>query len=567
MYLEDVVEQKPDIENLVLSMEKNFYNFDVKALELIKKAYSFSEDAHKDQKRASGEPYFIHPYNVAYIIANFGMCPETVAAGLLHDVLEDTPVTKKQLEDEFGKEITELVEGVTKLNQITAHSKTEKELSALQKMLFSVAKDFRVIVVKLADKIHNLRTIEYLPVELQKEISTFALEVYAPLAHKLGINSMRNEIEQLAFPVARPELNAIVERQISPLRKQRRSEFKKMVQKLDYAITKIGKNVSFEIHDKSNYQIRRKMTRQSLDSITDCSVLVIKTEKIDDCYTVLGILHSLYFPVPNKFIDKIHNPSNLDKLIATNVIGSDGSQYEVSIRTNEMDNLIKKGVIAYIYDPKKMYELVRKRIYNLEYILEDTVCEGFLEKLQTDLLRDTISVFTIDGDVTELPLGATPLDFAYYLNSTLASKSIGARVNGKNVPLWYELKEADKIELLFAEFDTVNKHWLDFVRLTKTKKEIEKKLDVSPSTSNTTNYCNFGEVTIQLSARDRIGMISDITTVFANETVNIKYIISDFSRKDLLKSSIIANVDSANKTNILISKLLDIPGVLDVHTN
>ncbi|MFH1240454.1 MAG: HD domain-containing protein [Candidatus Diapherotrites archaeon] len=566
MYLEEVVEQKPDLENLVFVMERKFYNFDVKSLELIKKAYLFAENAHKDQKRASGEPYFIHPYNVAYIIANFGMCPESVAAGLLHDVLEDTPVTKKELEVEFGKEITELVEGVTKLDQITAHSKTDKELSALQKMLFSVAKDFRVIVVKLADKIHNLRTIEYLPVELQKQISNFALDVYAPLAHKLGIHSMRNEIEKLAFPVARPELNAIVDRQIAPLRAQRAIEFKKMIEKLDDAIKKTGKNASFEIHEKSNYQIRRKMARNPLESITDCSVLVIKTKKVEDCYNVLGILHSLYFPIPNNFTDKIHNPSGLDKLIATNVIGSDGSQCSISIRTEEMDNLIKKGVIAYIYDPQKMYNLVRKRIYNLEYILEDAVCEGFLETLQTDLLRDTISVFTNEGDVLDLPFGSTPLDFAYFINSELANKSIGARVNGKSVPLWYNLKEGDKIELMFAEFDTVNKHWLDFVRLNKTKKEIEKKLGVTEPTFTTKNHCNFGEVTIQLSARDRIGLLADITKVFADERINIKYVLSEFPRKDMLRSSIIAEVDSANKTNILISKLSDIPNILEVNS-
>lgn len=565
MYLEKVVEQEPDLENLVFSMERHFYNFNVKGLELIKKAYAFSENAHKNQKRASGEPYFIHPYNVAYIIADFGMCPETVAAGLLHDVLEDTSVTKEQLKAEFGKDIVELVKGVTKLDIITAQSKKEKELSALQKMLFSVAKDFRVIVVKLADKIHNLRTIEYLPADLQQEISNFALEVYAPLAHKLGIHSMRNEIEKLAFPVVRPELNAIVERQISPLRTQRRIEFEKMIKKLDTAITKTGKKVSFEIYEKSNYQIRLKMAKQPLDSITDFSVLVIKTEKIDDCYNILGILHSLYFPIPNKFTDKIHLPSGLDNLIATNVIGSDGSQCEVSIRTEEMDNLMKKGIIAYIYDPEKMHELVRKRIYNLEYILEDTVREGFFEKLQTDLLRDTISVFTTDGDVMELPFGSTPLDFAYFINSELANKSIGACVNGKSVPLWYDLKEGDKVELIFAEFDTVNKQWLDFVRLNRTKREIKTKLGVTEPKLTAKNHYNFGEVTIQIFARDRIGLLTDITKIFADEIVNIKYVFSEFPRKDLLKSSIIAEVDSANKTSTIISKLLDIPGVLEVN--
>jgi GTP pyrophosphokinase len=452
---------------------------------LLEKAYVFSAKVHKGQTRLSGEPYLIHPLEVAMILAKLRMDLPTVSAGLLHDVLEDTLTSFGELKELFGEEIANLVDGVTKISKLPLTDPKVSQAETYRKMIMAMAKDIRVILIKLADRLHNVRTLEYHEEEKRKLIAKETIEIYAPIAHRLGIEWMKNELENLAFQYLDPVVYNEIYRKLRRFEKEKQKYIEEVKEILKKILKENGIEAEIQGRIKEPYSVYEKMKRLGIDfeQVYDLLAFRVIVNTEQECYQALGIIHSLWTPVPGRFKDYIALPKpNFYQSLHTTVIGPYGERMEVQIRTWEMHKVAEDGIAAHWkYKTGKGLgeEEVKKigwlrQILELQRELEDP--KEFLHILKIDLYPDEVYVFTPKGEVKVLPKGATPIDFAYSIHTDIGNHCYGARVNGKLVPLDYELKSGEIVEILTSPKAHPNRDWLKFAKTSRARTKILKFL-------------------------------------------------------------------------------------------
>jgi len=451
---------------------------------LIERAYELSKEAHKGQKRVSGEPYIVHPVEVACILAELELDCISITAAILHDILEDTDYSKEQLKEQFGEEITNLVDGVTKLEKIDFTSNVERQAENLRKMFLAMAKDIRVILIKLADRLHNMRTLKYRTSNKQLENARETLDIYAPLAHRLGIWKIKWELEDICLRYIDPKGYYELDKKIATRRKERESYINGIIDKLKKRTKELHIKVHIEGRPKHFYSIYQKMKKQnkSIDQIYDIFALRVIVSSVKECYAVLGLVHELYKPMPGRFKDYIAMPKpNMYQSLHTTLIGCEGMPFEVQIRTWEMHRVAEVGIAAHWRykegktdnsDFDNKFAWLRQL---LEWQKEMSDASEFLETLKIDLFTDEVFVFTPKGDVVNLPAGSTPIDFAYAIHSGVGNRMTGAKINGKIVPLGYELKNGDIAEILTSASENgPSRDWLKIVKSSQAKNKINQ---------------------------------------------------------------------------------------------
>ncbi|HHW18887.1 MAG TPA: bifunctional (p)ppGpp synthetase/guanosine-3',5'-bis(diphosphate) 3'-pyrophosphohydrolase [Firmicutes bacterium] len=450
--------------------------------ELVRRAYAFASRAHSGQYRLSGEEFIEHPVAVAKILSELEGDAETLAAALLHDVVEDTPVKLEEIRAEFGEEVAKLVDGVTKLSRIQFHSRVEEQVSNLRKMFLAMAEDWRVLVIRLADRLHNLRTLSALPPEKQKRTAEETLEIYAPLAHRLGIWRFKWELEDLAFRYLEPEEYRSLAKRIAAKRSEREAEAAMVIARLKDKLLSAGIQCEVQGRAKNLYSIYRKMRTQGKDlsEIYDLLAVRVIVNNVTDCYEVLGIAHTLWKPMPGRFKDYIAMPKpNGYQSLHTTVVGPLGEPFEIQIRTREMDRTAEYGSAAHwkYKEGGKTDKAFDQKMAWLRQLLdwqrEMTDAGEFMEALKIDVFNDEVFVFTPKGDVVDLPVGSTPLDFAYKIHTDIGHHCVGAKVNGKMVPLDYKLNTGDIVEILTSRQSVgPSRDWLEIVKTPQARSKI-----------------------------------------------------------------------------------------------
>ena len=471
-------------ECLLQKIKENCNNVDAN---IIKKAYDLACDAHKNQKRESGEPYVTHPIDVAVILAEMGMDTSTIAAGLLHDVIEDTEYTYDDIKSMFNEEIANLVQGVTKLGKIEYKTKEEQQADNVRKMLLAMAKDIRVIIIKLADRLHNLRTLKYMPKEKQKQKAKETLDIYAPLAHRLGISKIKWELEDLSFRYLHEEEYYDLVKEIAEKRVERETYISEIKEDLHKKLEESEIDSDIDGRPKHFYSIYKKMVNKnkSIEQIFDLTAIRILVNTVKDCYGVLGIVHTIYKPIPGRFKDYIAMPkANMYQSLHTTVIGPQGKTFEIQIRTFEMHKTAEYGIAAHWkYKEGDVQEDKDNSFENklawirdmLEWQKETSDAEEFIEGFKIDLFTDEVFVFTPKGVVINLPSGATPIDFAYRIHTDIGNRCVGAKVNGKIVPLDHKLKTGEIVEVLTSKnAKGPNIDWLNMAKSNQAKSKIRQ---------------------------------------------------------------------------------------------
>ena len=458
-------------------------------IEMVGRAYDMAFEAHKDQKRKSGEPYIIHPICVAIILAELELDRETIIAGLLHDVVEDTDVTYEDVVREFGVEVAQLVDGVTKLGQLSySKDKIEVQAENLRKMFLAMAKDIRVILIKLADRLHNMRTMQFMKPEKQKEKSRETMDIYAPIAHRLGISKIKVELDDLSLRYLKPDVYKELEHSLDSQKVRREAYIKEIVDEVSGHIERSGIKAEIDGRVKHFFSIYKKMVNQNktLDQIYDLFAVRIKVDTVKDCYAALGVIHEMYKPIPGRFKDYIAMPKqNMYQSLHTTLIGPEGHPFEIQIRTFEMHRIAEYGIAAHWkYKEKSSSVGVNKEEEKLSWLREILEWQQdmddnkeFLSLLKTnlDLFAEQVYCFTPNGDVKSLANGSTPIDFAYSIHSAVGNTMVGARVNGRQVPFEYHLQNGDRVEVITSQNSKgPSRDWLNIVKSTQAKSKINQ---------------------------------------------------------------------------------------------
>ncbi len=450
-------------------------------LDLVRKAYVYCAKVHQGQTRLSGEPYLVHPMEVAGLLADLRLDVPTVVTGLLHDTIEDTLTTRDELAGVFGEEVANLVEGVTKISKIYFKTKEESQAENFRKMLLAMANDIRVILVKLADRLHNMRTLQYQPEPKQRSIARETLDIYAPIANRLGISWIKSELEDLSFRYLEPQIYYDLASKVTKKKKERESyveEVRKII-----ADKLVEHDIKGDVYGRSKhlYSIWRKMQNRSvdIDQIYDLIAIRVMVNDIRECYEVLGLVHSTWKPIPGRFKDYIAMPKgNMYQSLHTTVIGPAGERMEVQIRTSEMHRVAEAGIAAHWkykegkgYDEKEVKRFAwLRQLLEWQQELQDS--HEFMNTVKVELFPEEVYVFTPRGDVKSFPKGSTPIDFAYTIHTDIGHRCVGAKVNGKLVPLKYELKNGDIIEVITSPHHTPSKDWLKIVRSSRARNKI-----------------------------------------------------------------------------------------------
>jgi guanosine-3',5'-bis(diphosphate) 3'-pyrophosphohydrolase len=455
-------------------------------LELVRKAYEFSQRIHSGQQRASGEPYLVHPLEVALVLAEMKMDAVAIAAGLLHDSVEDTSVTIVDIRKEFGEQVAHIVEGVTKISKIDFSSHEEQQAENLRKMMLAMVDDIRVVLIKLADRLHNMRTLEHLPIERQQKIARETLDIYGPIAHRLGMGKIRGELEDLGFRYLDPIGYQQVHDTVEARRKKGEQFLDSVEQVLRDKLKEAGIGGEVESRIKRLYSIHKKLLKQhiTVDQVYDLYAMRVITRSVQDCYAVLGIVHNLWRPVPGRIKDFIAMPRpNLYQSLHTSVITEDGTSFEIQIRTEEMHRMAEEGIAAHwkykdgpvsVQDEKRLAWL--RQVVEWQRDVSDPA--EFLSTLKIDLYPEEVYTFTPKGKVVVLPRDSTPIDFAYTIHTEVGHTCVGAKVNGRMVPLRHKLHSGDIVEIITQPGHKPSRDWLSVVRSSRARNKIKHWLNV-----------------------------------------------------------------------------------------
>ena len=468
---------------LMRRMQENRLHDD---LAIVKKAYDYSLKNHEGQTRASGEPYLVHPLEVALVLAEMKMDPVAVSAGLLHDSVEDTSVTIVDIRKEFGEQVAHIVEGVTKISKIDFATREEQQAENLRKMMLAMVDDIREVLIKLADRLHNMRTLEHLPLERQQKIAEETLEIYAPIAHRLGMGKIRGELEDLGFRFLDPVGYEQVEKAVNARRKQGEAFLAKMQEIITDKLKEAGIQARVESRIKRLYSIHKKLQRQRIgvDQVYDLCAMRVITRSLQDCYAVLGIIHNLWRPVPGRIKDFIAMPRpNFYQSLHTSVITEEGTPFEIQIRTEEMHKMAEEGIAAHWkYKDGPVSAQDEQRLAWLRQVVEwqrdVSDPNEFLSTLKVDLYPEEVYTFTPKGKVVVLPRDATPIDFAYSIHTEVGHTCIGAKVNGRMVPLRHKLRSGDIVEIITQAGHKPSRDWLGLVKSSRSRNKIKHWLNV-----------------------------------------------------------------------------------------
>ncbi len=449
-------------------------------LALVRKAYEFAEKAHGDQKRSSGDPYIIHPTEVARILAELRLDLSSICAAFLHDTVEDTQARLEDIEREFGKDVATLVDGVTKLNKMSFRTSEEKQAENFRKMIIAMSKDIRVIIVKLSDRLSNMRSLQFLPAHKQKTIARETLDIYAPLANRLGMSRIKVELEDLCLRFIHPDVYYKLAELVSKNKSEREKHIEEVTELIHEKLSEYDVKAQVSGRAKHFYSIYKKMERRQVDfdELHDIIAFRIIVENITECYKALGVIHAAFKPVPGRFKDYIAMPkANHYQSLHTTVIGPTGERTEIQIRTQEMHLVAERGIAAHWKYKEGKFESANRegvdwvnRLLEWQKDLSDP--NEFLETVKVDLFSEDVFVFTPKGEVKELPYGATPLDFAYAVHTDVGNRCVGAKVNGRIVSLRHRLKSGDAIEVITSPTQTPSKDWLKIVRSSRAKAKI-----------------------------------------------------------------------------------------------
>lgn len=537
--------------------------------DLVRQAYEFAERAHRGQKRESGDNYIIHPLLAAFTLAKFNLDVPTIAAALLHDVLEDTQISVQELERTFGKEITFLVQGVTKLGRIHYRG-TEKEVENLRKMILAMAEDIRVILIKLADRLHNMETLSFLPAENQKRNALETLEIYSPLANRLGMGELKGNLEDLAFPYVYPQEYQWLLKETKDKYQEREEYLEKVKPILEKALHEEGLG-DFQIHTRAKhyYSLFKKLQKYDMDfgKIYDLAALRIIVSNVEQCYLVLGILHKLWRPLPGRIKDYIALPKpNGYQSLHTTVFCLDGKMTEFQIRTPKMHEEAENGIVAHWAYSEEGKPLAGVKVDERftwvrqlkEWQNEAHGSDEFLDSLKIDFFRDRIFILTPKGDVIDLPEGATPVDFAYQIHSDIGNQCAGAKVNSKMVALDYLLSSGEVVEIITQKNKKPSPSWLDFVKTSEARNRIRKYLNI---TQPKINAPKIFPTELKISYKDRVGLLKDIINIFYKEKINIASVENDKKAPFIY---IRFSLSNKNLLTFLLTKLKQIKGVEEV---
>lgn len=500
---------------------------------IIKKAYEFAKEKHMGQKRLTGEDYIIHPLQVAYILGEIHADTSTICAALLHDTMEDCEVTKDELLSLFGEEVTKLVESITKINKLNFSGDTDAMIANQRKILVGMTEDVRVIILKLADRLHNMRTLWALPEKRQKENAKETLDIFTPIAHRLGINSIKSELEDLSLRYLKPEVYYQIVEKLNKTKTERDQYIIEMKETVSHLLNEHGIKHEIKGRSKSIYSIYKKLDKgKAFHEIYDLLALRVFVNTEEECYQALGIIHSKFKPIPKRFKDYIAMPkTNMYQSLHTTVFGIDGQLFEIQIRTHDMDKVAENGIAShwsYKEGKSNMQSEMEQKLQFFRVIMElqneGTNDQEFMNSVREDVLKDSIYVFTPQGDVIELPKGSTPIDFAYRVHSKVGDTMVGAIVNNAIVPLDYELKSNDIIKINTNKNSTPSKEWLNIAKTAQARNKIRSFFHKSEKE----DHANRGEEALMRELRKRKLPVANF---LSND--NISKILTELKCQDL----------------------------------
>lgn len=544
---------------------------------LIKSAYDIAWNAHKNQKRESGEPYIQHPLHVALTLTKMNLDTETIAAALLHDVVEDTPLTLNEIENKFGKTVAFLVNGVTKLDKIK-YSGIEGKAENLRKMFLTMAKDIRVVLIKLADRYDNMRTLQYLPKEKQQRIALETLEIYAPIAHRLGMGDLKGQLEDLSFEHLYQKEHSWILSEVN----ERYEMQKSYIGKLEPIIREILKKeniIPLEIHARTKhlYSLYKKLVRYNMDfeKIHDLVAARIIMKDIENCYLALGIIHQAFKPMPGLIKDYIAMPKpNGYQSLHTSVFGPQGKITEIQIRTPEMHAKAENGIAAHWAYKERTYtgndlKISKKELNWIEQLREwQKAVRGsdeFFESLKIDFLKDRIFVLTPKGDAIDLPESATPVDFAYAIHSDIGNQCAGAKINGKIMPLNTELQSGDAVEILIQKNKKPSGDWLGFVKTNLAKDRIKSAVNFKNKNLNWVSLKTPPAIKLRVVVADRIGILKDVTNAISSNKINILSVKTEGLKDPYHYLNFLIELKNKHKLPALMFAIKKIKGVKEIN--